>query len=98
MQDPYEQPDGPIQPMKRKQLVPSFEQSYPHITRWVKTQGWIEIGEDDYSHPFVRALDAGGMVWEGQEQGEYATMDDMLNALEEGLTAWMREQWGEGES
>lgn len=64
----------------------------------MKTQGWIEIGEDDYSRSFVRALDIGGMVWEGQEESEYATIDDMLNALDEGLAEWMRERLGGGES
>jgi hypothetical protein len=87
-----------MQPMKHKQFEHSFEQSYPQITRWVRTHGWIEIGEDDYRRSFVRALDIGGMVWEGREQSEYATIDDMLRALEEGLAAWMREQLGEGES
>jgi hypothetical protein len=38
------------------------------------------------------------MVWEGEEQSKYTTMDDMLRALDEGLTVWMREQWGEDES
>jgi len=83
--------------MKPKQPEHSFEQSYPHITRWVKTRGWIEIGEDDYSHSFVRAVDIGGLVWEGQERSEYATMDDMLRALENGLATWMREQLGDDE-
>jgi hypothetical protein len=73
----------------------SFEQSYPRITLWVKTQGWIEIGQDEYSRSFVRALDGGGMVWEGQEQGEYTTMDAMLQALESGLAELMHERWGE---
>jgi hypothetical protein len=73
----------------------SFEQSFPHITRWVKTHGWVEIGQDEYSRSIVRALDAGGMVWEGQEQGQYATMDEMLQALESGLAESMRKRWGE---
>ena len=58
--------------------------------RWVHEYGWIEIGQDDLSRSFVRALDAGGMVWEGQ--AHYATLDDALHALEVGLAAWMREQ------
>jgi hypothetical protein len=86
-----------MEPMKHKQFEQSFEQSYPHITRWVKTHGWVEIGEDEYSRSFVRALDIGGMVWEGQEQSQYTTIDEMLRALEEGLAEWMREQLGEGE-
>ena len=42
-----------------------FEGTYPNITRWL-THGWIEIGEDEYSKSFIRALDEGGMVWEGE--------------------------------
>jgi hypothetical protein len=38
--------------------------------------GWIDIGHDDMSQSFVRALDEGGLVWEGQE--DYATLDDAL--------------------
>jgi hypothetical protein len=61
----------------------SFEERFPHITAWVTGDGWIEIGRDDYSRSLVRALDGGGMVWEGKE--EYATLDEALQALEEGL-------------
>ena len=78
--------------MKDKRFEQSFERSYPYITRWVRTHGWIEIGEDDYSRSLVRALDIGGLIWEGQE---YATMDDMLHALERALAEWLREQLGE---
>ena len=38
--------------------------------------GWIEMGQDHMSRSFVRALDEGGLVWEGQE--DYATLDDAL--------------------
>ena len=38
----------------------------------------------------MRALDEGGLVWEGQEA--YATLDDALRDLEVGLIAWMQEQ------
>ncbi len=63
---------------------------YPTIARWVQAYGWIAIGQHDLSRSFVRALDAGGMVWEGQAY--YVTLDDALHALEAGLAAWMREQ------
>jgi hypothetical protein len=39
----------------------SIESAYPHLTEWVKMHGWIEIGHDDFSRSFVRALDIGGM-------------------------------------
>jgi hypothetical protein len=41
--------------------------------------GWIEIGHDDMSRSFVRALDEGCLVWEGQD--DYATLDDALRDL-----------------
>jgi hypothetical protein len=71
-------------------MAQRFEGMYPTIARWVTEFGWIEIGQDDVSRSFIRAMDAGGMVWEGQEH--YATLDDALQDLEAGLTAWMREQ------
>ncbi len=71
-------------------MAQGFESTYPTIARWVQEYGWIEIGQDDMSQSFVRALDEGGMVWEGQE--DYATLDAALQDLEAGLATWMREQ------
>lgn len=67
-----------------------FEQAYPAVARWVRSHGWIELGQDDWSGSFVRALDIGGMVWEG-ERG-YPSVDEALRALEAALAAWMRQQ------
>jgi hypothetical protein len=39
---------------------------------------------------FERALDEGGLIWEGREH--YATLDDALRDLEARLAAWMQEQ------
>jgi hypothetical protein len=66
----------------------SFQARYPHIAAWVQ-DGRIEIGRDDYSRSFVRALDMGGMIWEGAE--EYESLDEALRALDEGIAAWCRE-------
>jgi hypothetical protein len=55
----------------------SFEERYPHVASWVE-DGWIEIGRDDCARPFVRALDIGGLVWEGD--GPYASIDAALRA------------------
>ena len=68
----------------------SFEQAYPHVARWVTSQGWIEIGQDDWSRSFVRALDVGGLVWEGDSS--YQSLNDALQDLETGLASWMRQQ------
>jgi hypothetical protein len=66
----------------------SFEERYPHVTSWVQ-DGWIEIGHDDCGRPFLRAMDIGGLVWEGD--GPYPTMDDALGALDDGIGAWLEE-------
>lgn len=68
----------------------NLDATYPTIARWVLEYGWIEMGHDDMSQSFIRALDEGGLVWEGQE--DYATLGGALQDLETGLVAWMREQ------
>jgi hypothetical protein len=64
-------------------MAQNLDATYPTIARWVMEYGWIEIGYDDMSRSFVKALDEGGLVWEGQEA--YATLDDALRDLEVGL-------------
>jgi hypothetical protein len=63
---------------------------HPNITRWVKTHGWIEIGQDNYSLSFARALDEGGMIWEGGNDNE--TLDQVFETLEQGIAGWMKDQ------
>jgi hypothetical protein len=70
-------------------VASTFEKSYPNIAYWVRSQGWIELGRDDYSPPLVRALDEGGMVWEGS--AHYETVDQALDALESALAEWMEQ-------
>ena len=74
------------------QQAGSFEARYPRISEWVKTQGWIELGQIEGFSNFVLALDEGGMVWEGK--GSYKSIDEAFEALEEGLSKWMKEQYG----
>jgi hypothetical protein len=68
----------------------TFERLYPYIAGWVQEHGYIEMRYDDYSHSFVRALDIGGMIWEGREY--YLTVDEALQALVRALAEWMRAQ------
>jgi hypothetical protein len=72
-----------------RQVASSFEKSYPNITRWVTSQGWIELGQDVYSSSLVRALDEGGMVWEGT--ANYGTLDEAIDALEAAIAEWMEQ-------
>ncbi len=46
-------------------MTETASETYPHLARWVTAYGWVEIGQDEYSRSFVRALDEGGMTWEG---------------------------------
>lgn len=64
-----------------------FATSYPNITTFIREyEGWIEIGWNEYGQSFIRAVNGGGLVWEGELH--YATMDDALQALEAGVTTW----------
>jgi hypothetical protein len=71
-------------------MAQSLDAIYPTIVRWVQEYGWIEIGQDEIRRSFIRALDDGGMVWEGRKS--YPTLDAALQDLEVGLIAWMQEQ------
>lgn len=70
-------------------MAVSFDKIYPNITYWVESYGWIEIGQAEYSESLVRALDEGGLVWEGNE--DYETLEDALQALETSLGEWMEQ-------
>src|SRR5436305_85144 len=50
-------------------VASSFEQRYPNIAYFVAAVGWIHLGRDDDSPltSVIRALDPGGMAWEGQD-------------------------------
>jgi hypothetical protein len=63
----------------------AFSAAYPEISAWVEN-GLIEIGHIDYTSSFIRAIDEGGIVWEGKRK--YHSLDDALAALESGLAAW----------
>ncbi len=70
----------------------SFESLYPNIAYFVDAIGWIEFGHNDDSPltSFIRAIDMGGMVWEGKDK--YGTLDKAFQDLEKGLGKWMREE------
>ena len=62
------------------------DDSYSHGARWVRDFGWIGIGQDDFSRSMVRALDIGGLIWEGKSS--YPTLDPALQDLDQVLAAW----------
>jgi chromosome segregation ATPase len=70
----------------------SISELYSNIARWVEYYGWIEIGQNGFRSSFVRALDEGGMVWEGKD--DYKSLDEALRALDAALGKWMKEEYG----
>lgn len=68
-----------------------FESKYSNISHFVKAEGWIEMGYNDDSPltSFIRALNMGGMVWEGED--EYSSIDEAYQALDVALGEWMDE-------
>jgi hypothetical protein len=66
----------------------SFAQTYPRLTEWITTHGWIELGQTDWTRSFIRVLDEGGMVWEGDER--YPSLEDALLAAEHAVITWWR--------
>jgi hypothetical protein len=70
--------------MARKKLPKDFfARTFPDITDWVQGQGRIEIGPDGFTDVFIRALDKGGVICEGE--AEYESLDNALLDLESGL-------------
>ncbi len=64
-------------------------EKYPNIARWTTGGGIVELGYEENTNSFIRALDEGGFVWQGV--AEYATMDAAFEALEAGLADWYDE-------
>ena len=74
----------------------SFEKNYPNIDRWINEhEGLIEIGYDADSpfDSFIRALDQGGMSWEGES--EYDTLDEAWKDADQAISVILRDIYGE---
>ena len=68
---------------------PAFATAYPHLARWIMGDGWVELGRTDYTRSMARALDEGGMVWEGKDS--YPTVEELLRDLDAGIALWIKE-------
>ena len=65
-----------------------FAALYPNVAAWVQ-DGWVEFGRDDFSKSFVRVLDIGGLIWEGE--ANYPTVHAAFLALDAAIAAWLEE-------
>lgn len=60
----------------------AVEGLYPTIAKWVRTYGWVEIGDQEGFGFVARALDYGGMVFEATNP---RTLSEAMAALERGI-------------
>jgi hypothetical protein len=73
---------------KAKPAGPSAER-YPHVARWCSQHGRVELGYDWQDELYARAIHEGGLAWGGE--GPYATIDDALRALDDGIRGFVQE-------
>jgi hypothetical protein len=77
-------------------MTSPFEDKYPNIDRWINEhEGWIEVGYDVNSplNSFIRALDQGGMPWEGRSS--YSSLNEAFQDLDDALAEVLRDIYGE---
>lgn len=60
----------------------TIDMLYPAIAEWVRSKGWIEIGDQEGFGFIVRALDYGGLVFESKKP---KTLSQAMAALEKKL-------------
>lgn len=65
--------------------------AYPNLTYFIEHIGRVEIGHNDETplNSFVRAINAGGLVWERKDQ--YDTLEEALQDVENGIEVWLRD-------
>ena len=66
-----------------------LEKQYPNIVKWLKEDGWIELGESPYAGGGAKAFDEGGCVFEGRSS--YRSLDAMLKDVDAGIGRWLKE-------
>jgi hypothetical protein len=67
----------------------SFEEKYPHLSRFIEEIGWIQIGEGEYIRSFVRAYDFGGTVYQGKPS--YSSLEAAFQDLEAAIKKYLEE-------
>ncbi len=63
----------------------AIAEQFPNVVAWVR-EGWIEIGPTDWTRSFIRIMDEGGMVWQGEE--EYESLEAAFAEAELVIEAW----------
>ena len=71
--------------------MPSFDETYPALSQWVMSHGWVEVGQIDGFSAMIQVLDEGGLIWEGETS--YPSLDAAFRAAEVAVARWLEEQW-----
>ncbi len=66
-----------------------LEKKFPNIVKWIKDDGWIELGGSPYAGGAAKALNEGGCVFEGKSR--YSSLDAMLKDVDAGIRHWLHE-------
>lgn len=75
-------------PKNQDSPKPDIEATFPNVAKWVRSCGYIEIGDQDWRGFAARALDEGGLIYE--KEG-CRTLGEAMAALEKGLGKWLKE-------
>jgi hypothetical protein len=74
---------------KKKESDSPLAAAYPNVADLVQDGGYIERGWDYNTGTYARALDEGGLLWSGGEEG--MTLEALLEALDEGIAQFNQE-------
>jgi hypothetical protein len=79
---------NPADPAKKVRahapLADEFATRYPHLSKFVRTDGVVEIGYwPGHGESFVRLLLEENLLWESEDR--FTTMDELFEALEDAV-------------
>jgi hypothetical protein len=74
-------------PPAAKKPPDPFADLYPNVAGWLP-DGIVEIGRDDMQQSFIRVLNYGNLIWEGDE---FPTVHAALQAADRAIAAWVAE-------
>lgn len=72
-----------------KAIEKNFENRHSNIAQWIQ-DGTIEIGFEHGRGIVARAIDEGGMVWEGDN---LKNMKNAMRVLDAGIKKWCDENY-----
>ena len=66
-----------------------LEKKFPNITKWIKQDGWSEVGGSPHEGGLAKAFDEGGCIFDGKSK--YSSLDAILKDIDHGIANWCAE-------